>query len=65
VLQNLGGALMAAPLFAFYEFVWLCGLQTGMQQRVLHLVQEYSIELCQKGVVMRACQQVLAQVKNV
>lgn len=59
VLANIGGALMAAPLFAFYEGVWFCGLQTSMQERVARLVEQYTLDLCQQGVDMRVCAQVL------
>jgi uncharacterized membrane protein YGL010W len=55
VLQSVGGALFTGPLFAFYEGIWYVGLRKEFQRRVLTLVDEYTRELCAKGVPMRAC----------
>lgn len=57
VLQSLGGALSVAPLFAFYEGLWMLGINKGLQESTALLVDEYTLELCaEKGVTaMKAC----------
>lgn len=59
VMQSLGGALTVAPLFAFYEGLWLAGINKGLQNQTLQLVDKYTIELCQAGVDMRVCHSVM------
>lgn len=56
VTQSIGGALTTAPLFAFYEAIWLAGFRRDFHQAVLRLVDQYTAELCRSGVVMRACE---------
>jgi 2-hydroxy fatty acid dioxygenase len=57
VLQSLGGALTVAPLFAFYEGLWLVGINQGLKESTRVLVDKYTIELCTSGqVVMKACE---------
>jgi len=59
-LQNLGGALTVAPLFAFYEGMWLLGINNELQASTLALVDQLTQDLCTSGtVVMRACENVL------
>ena len=55
VMQSLGGALTVAPLFAFYEGLWLAGINKDLQNETLRLVDKYTIELCSSGVEMRVC----------
>lgn len=55
-LVNLGGALTAAPLFAFYEGVWLVGFRKEFQQRVIAQVAIYTRELCLQGAKLRVCE---------
>ena len=56
VLQSIGGAFSAAPLFAFYEFVWLIGLCKEFQYNVLTQVATYTKELCTAGTInIQAC----------
>jgi 2-hydroxy fatty acid dioxygenase len=56
-LQSLGGALTVAPLFAFYEGLWLVGINKELQEQTHELVQRYTFELCTSGkVAMRACE---------
>ena len=55
VLDSFGGALTSAPLFAFYEGVWLLGINKGLQERTNALVAEYTAELCAAGASMRVC----------
>jgi uncharacterized membrane protein YGL010W len=56
-LQSLGGALTVAPLFAFYEGLWLLGINKELQTITLQLVDQYTRELCSSGTVaMRVCQ---------
>lgn len=55
VLDSFGGALTSAPLFAFYEGVWLLGINKGLQERTNALVAEYTAELCAAGATMRVC----------
>jgi len=56
VMQSLGGALTVAPLFAFYEGLWLAGINKDLQNETLRLVDKYTIDLCSSGVEMRVCQ---------
>ena len=56
VMQSLGGALTVAPLFAFYEGLWLVGVNKDLQNETLQLVDKYTIDLCSSGVEMRVCQ---------
>ncbi len=56
IMQSLGGALTSAPLFAYYEGLWFLGLNKRLKDETNMLVDQYSIELCKKGVNMRACQ---------
>jgi uncharacterized membrane protein YGL010W len=56
VMQSLGGALTVAPLFAFYEGLWLAGINTDLQNETQQLVDKYTIELCSSGVEMRVCE---------
>jgi uncharacterized membrane protein YGL010W len=56
VMQSLGGALTVAPLFAFYEGLWLAGINKDLQNETLQLVDKYTIDLCSSGVEMRVCQ---------
>ena len=55
LMQSIGGAMTTAPLFAFYEAVWALGLRRDLHHKVLGLVDEYTKDLCEKGVKMRAC----------
>lgn len=56
VLQSLGGALTVAPLFAFYEGLWLMGINQELQESTKVLVDQYTNELCTSGqVLMKAC----------
>jgi len=61
VLQSLGGALSVAPLFAFYEGLWLFGINAELQQSTKLLVEEYTKEICSSGAesAMKACQSLL------
>jgi uncharacterized membrane protein YGL010W len=63
VLQSLGGALSVAPLFAFYEGLWLLGINQGLQETTQKLVEEYTQELCtERGIeAMKACRSILLQ----
>lgn len=56
VMQSLGGALTVAPLFAFYEGLWLAGINKDLQNETQRLVDKYTIELCSSGVDMRVCE---------
>ena len=57
VLQSLGGALSVAPLFAFYEGLWMLGINRELQESTARLVEEYTLRMCsEKGVdAMKAC----------
>ena len=54
-LVNLGAALTAAPLFAFYEGVWFVGFRKEFQQRVIAQVAVYTHEVCSQGANLRVC----------
>jgi uncharacterized membrane protein YGL010W len=56
-LQNLGAALSVAPLFAFYEGLWLVGINQGLQNSTKVLVDQYTKEICSSGrTEMYVCQ---------
>lgn len=55
VMQSIGGALTSAPLFAYYEALWYVGLNKELQIQTKELVDEYTKQLCDEGVTMRAC----------
>ena len=57
-LVNLGAALTAAPLFAFYEGIWYIGFRQEFQQRVLMQVAVYTQQLCDAGANLRVCSHV-------
>jgi len=54
-LTSVGGALTSAPLFAYYEGLWYIGLNKQLQDQTKELVDVYTKDLCDNGVVMRAC----------
>lgn len=57
VLQSIGGALTVAPLFAYYEFLWLLGLNQALQIQTLEVVQQKTLEICASGnAAMRVCE---------
>lgn len=56
VLDSFGGALTSAPLFAFYEGVWLLGINKGLQEKTNALVAQYTAEMCAAGAAMRICE---------
>ena len=56
VLDSFGGAMTSAPLFAFYEGVWLLGINKGLQEKTNMLVAEYTADLCAAGAAMRVCE---------
>ena len=56
-LQSLGGAITVAPLFAYYEFLWLIGVNSELQNETLRLVTKYTNEICDAGkIYMRVCE---------
>ena len=55
LLESLGGSLTTAPLFAYYEGIWFLGLNRDLKERVQTLVNELTIEYCEKGLEIRAC----------
>jgi 2-hydroxy fatty acid dioxygenase len=56
-LQNLGAALSVAPLFAFYEGLWLIGINRDLKDRTVLLVNQYTKDICRAGeITMKACQ---------
>lgn len=57
VLESIGGALTVAPLFAYYEFLWLVGLNQDLQMQTLEAVQQKTMEICAAGnTAMRVCE---------
>jgi uncharacterized membrane protein YGL010W len=57
VLESIGGALTVAPLFAFYEFLWLLGVNKELQIETLRLVEQHTIDICSTGnAAMRVCE---------
>ncbi len=63
VLNGLGGALSVAPLFAFYEGLWLLGINQQLQESTQLLVDQYTQELCSEHGIdfMRVCRTILTQ----
>jgi uncharacterized membrane protein YGL010W len=61
-LQSLGGALTVAPLFAFYEGMWMVGINKALQNTTLALVDQYTQEICEAGKIsMRVCESLLTK----
>ena len=56
VFESFGGALSVAPLFAFYEGLWFVGINQGLQNTTLQLVDDYTTELCSQGALMKVCE---------
>lgn len=57
VLQSIGGALTVAPLFAYYEFLWLIGLNQELQMQTLEAVHQKTLEICSSpSAAMRVCE---------
>ena len=54
LLDGFGQALSVAPLFAFYEGLWACGIHTGLQARTLQLVAANTKALCAAGATLPA-----------
>ena len=63
VLNGLGGALSVAPLFAFYEGLWLLGINQQLQESTQLLVDQYTQELCTEHGIdfMSVCRTILTQ----
>lgn len=56
-LQNLGAALSVAPLFAFYEGLWLIGINRELQEQTALLVHQHTEDICRSGdIALKACQ---------
>jgi len=53
--ESMGMALTAAPLFAFYEGLWLFGVNESLQDDTLKLIQLKTQTLCSNGEKMRIC----------
>jgi len=57
VLESLGGALTVAPLFAYYEFLWLIGVNQELQVQTLDAVAQKILEICAAdNAAMRVCE---------
>lgn len=63
VLNGLGGALSVAPLFAFYEGLWLLGINQQLQESTQLLIDQYTQELCSEHGIefMRVCRTILIE----
>lgn len=57
VLDSFASAITSAPLFAYYEGLWFVGLNKGLQEKTLFLVDVHTKELCQEGAQLRACEE--------
>jgi 2-hydroxy fatty acid dioxygenase len=56
LLDSLGGSFSSAPLFAFYEGIWLLGFRTALRDQVQELARERTLELCQGvGAALKVC----------
>mmetsp|Transcript_17554 Transcript_17554/g.38391 ORF Transcript_17554/g.38391 Transcript_17554/m.38391 type:complete len:250 (-) Transcript_17554:1928-2677(-) len=56
LMDSVGGALSTAPLFAFYEALWMIGVNKELQTQTLEQVAKYTVELCQSdSTSMRVC----------
>merc|ERR1712151_1258137 len=60
VTKSVGGALTSAPLFAFYEGLWLFGINKQLHERTIQLVAHYTSTLCNDGAAMRICANITA-----
>jgi len=57
ILESVGGAISVAPLFAFYEGLWMVGINTQLQASTQALVDVYTQEICTASVntAMKVC----------
>jgi len=57
ILESVGGAISVAPLFAFYEGLWMVGVNTQLQASTQALVDVYTQEICTASVntAMKVC----------
>ena len=55
LLDSFGQALTIAPLFAFYEGLWLLGINTELRQQVLANVRVLTQDLCTPENAMHVC----------
>jgi len=56
IAESIGGSLTVAPLFAFYEGLWVLGINTGLKQTMLTGAATLTRALCHEDPsVMRAC----------
>jgi len=57
ILESVGGAISVAPLFAFYEGLWMVGINTQLQASTQALVDVYTQEICSTTIntAMKVC----------
>jgi len=55
LLDSFGQALTIAPLFAFYEGLWVVGINTGLREQVLANVALLTKDMCGPESVMHVC----------
>jgi len=55
LMDSLGDALSAAPLFAYHEFIFLVGFRKSLEEDILARVAAITTHLCAAGSTMRAC----------
>mmetsp|Transcript_5668 Transcript_5668/g.8220 ORF Transcript_5668/g.8220 Transcript_5668/m.8220 type:complete len:209 (+) Transcript_5668:139-765(+) len=47
LVDSLGGALSTAPLFAFYEGIWVIGINTQLKESVMKASLDHARDLCE------------------
>ena len=55
LLDSMGMAFTAAPLFAFYEGLWFSGLRKDLHEDTLKLIHQRTEDLCKNGENMKIC----------
>jgi 2-hydroxy fatty acid dioxygenase len=55
LLDSFAQSLTIAPLFAFYEGLWLLGINAGLQQETLAQASNMTKEFCTSGAPMHVC----------
>lgn len=63
LVESLGMAVTAAPLFAFYEGLWFVGINRDLQRQTLVSVDERTRLKCEQGDPMRICDQRITAVR--
>mmetsp|Transcript_19983 Transcript_19983/g.40492 ORF Transcript_19983/g.40492 Transcript_19983/m.40492 type:complete len:249 (-) Transcript_19983:73-819(-) len=59
ITAGFGAALTSAPLFAFYEGLWLLGINPELHISTSELVAQHTEAMCAAGAAMRVCESLM------